>query len=117
MPDPDKEELERIVGQQMVLVYREATKQWLMEVIQPGDKQWHRHDMTSEVKATAAALQSLLEKERAEAQLQLMDRLEAESYLEQEPKGQNALRAQVVRVAALNNERRRLLATPHKEKQ
>lgn len=43
-----------------------------------------------------------------EAQLDLLSKLEAESYLEQEPKGQNALRAQVVRVATLNNIKRHL---------
>jgi hypothetical protein len=43
-----------------------------------------------------------------EAVADLLDRLQAQSYLEQEPKGQNALRAQVVRVASINNERRRL---------
>lgn len=50
-PASGKDELENRVGIAMGLVHRCATNQWLMEVIQPGDTQWHKHDMTSEVQA------------------------------------------------------------------
>lgn len=57
--------------------------------------------MVGEIIATARA-------DKAAAVVEVLDHLEADSRLEEQPYGQNALRARVVPVASINNERRRL---------
>lgn len=52
------DELEFAIDAALTLVRREATNQWLMEVIQPGDKQWHTHDMTQEVMSLKRLIQA-----------------------------------------------------------
>lgn len=54
------------------------------------------------------AIMQLVDAYAASRVLGVLDELEAESYVEEEPKGQNALRLRVVPMAAINNIRRRL---------
>lgn len=56
--EPIFDEIELLIGSALILVRREATKQWLMEVIQPGDEHWHMHDMTSSVMGIKQLIQA-----------------------------------------------------------
>lgn len=53
-------------------------------------------------------LTAIFQADKATAIREVLDRLEADSHLEEQPYGQNALRARVVPVASINNERRRI---------
>jgi hypothetical protein len=66
----------------------------------------HQMDESDYVDSVVA----LIAKERITARLSILDELEKDSYIETKPYKQNALRASVVRVASLNNIRRKLSA-------